>query len=138
MNRSEIERILAKEDTYYDSFGGLRTYIEEWKQRKTEEICSLVSEHGPIRAKAFPGRAAILIKLLGLSTDHIHRVYEKPGSMKIGNYVPGTRIEIRSDEELFGYEDKDLPILNLAWHIPKEIRDYLAENGYQGKVIDIV
>ena len=91
-----------------------------------------------MRAKAFPGRAAILVKLLGLDTEHILTVYEKPGSMKIGYYVPGTRIEIHSDEELFLVEDKTQPILNLAWHISKEIRGYLQEKGFEGEVIDIV
>ena len=91
-----------------------------------------------MKAKAFPGRAAILVKLLGLSTKHISTVYEKPGSMKIGYYVPGTRIEIHSDEELFIVEDKTQPILNMAWHITKEIRGYLRENGFEGEVIDIV
>ena len=37
------------------------------------------------------------------------------------------------------YKRKDLtkPILNLAWHLPKEVRRNLLKNGYKGKVIDI-
>ena len=34
--------------------------------------------------------------------------------------------------------DQTQPILNLAWHIPNEIRSYLARSGYTGHVIDIV
>jgi len=34
--------------------------------------------------------------------------------------------------------DKSLPLLNLAWHIPKEIRAYLAGIGYTGPIIDIL
>ena len=56
--------------------------------------------HGKLKAKAFPGRAAILIKLLDLSNNEIEAVYEKPGSPKINNYVPGTKIPIKSDREL--------------------------------------
>ena len=97
-----------------------------------------VEKYGKLRAKAFPGRAAILIKLLNIGTEQIRNIYEKPGSMKIGNYVPGTRIEIHSDEELFAEDDLNQPILNFAWHIPMEIRNYLTENGYRGEVIDIV
>ncbi|EMO26163.1 C-methyltransferase C-terminal domain protein [Leptospira interrogans serovar Bataviae str. HAI135] len=95
-------------------------------------------QYGKLRAKAFPGRAAILVKLLGLDETMISAVYEKPGSLKIGHYLPGTRIPIRSDEELFSFSDKTLPILNLAWHIPAEIRNYLTQNGYAGPIIDIL
>jgi hypothetical protein len=33
--------------------------------------------------------------------------------------------------------DKTRPILNLAWHIPSEVRANLESHGYIGKVIDI-
>jgi hypothetical protein len=101
-------------------------------------LTELVRRHGKLRAKAFPGRAAILIKLLGLSEDTIVAVYEKPGSMKIGHYVPGTRIPIGSDDELFALADQSQPLLNLAWHISGEIHDYLRARGYAGPIIDII
>ena len=102
------------------------------------QIQELVSQHGKIKAKAFPGRAAILVKLLGLNEQTISAVYEKPGSLKIGHYLPGTRIPIRSDEELFNSPETSAPILNLAWHIPGEIKSYLKANGYRGEVVDIL
>ncbi|MCH5342465.1 MAG: methyltransferase domain-containing protein [Acetatifactor sp.] len=137
-SRENIEKVLKVENGYFGRFGELENYMVKWKQEKLSEINDLVLQYGSLRAKAFPGRAAILIKLLGLSTEHISKVYEKPGSKKVGNYVPGTRIEIHSDDELFAESDQTLPIINLAWHIPNEIRSYLSENGYKGKVIDIV
>jgi hypothetical protein len=76
--------------------------------------------------------------LLGLNEESISAVYEKPGSLKVGHYIPGTRIPIRSDDELFGLSDKTQPLLNLAWHIPGEIRGYLASHGYTGPIIDIL
>ena len=57
--------------------------------------------------------------------------------MKIGNYAPGTRIKIKSDSELRKLR-KEIPIINLAWHIPKEIKSYLKSLGLKNKVIDIV
>ena len=58
-------------------------------------------KHGKLNAKAFPGRAAILVKLLGLDQNLISAVYEKTGSFKVGHYLPGTRIPILSDDDLF-------------------------------------
>jgi hypothetical protein len=97
-----------------------------------------VREHGKIAAKAFPGRAAILVELLGLSEHDVECVYEKPGSLKIGHYLPGTRIPIRSDDELFERFENTKVLLNLAWHIPEEIDGYLRKNGYKGQLIHVV
>ena len=100
-------------------------------------IESLVKEHGKLRAKAFPGRAAIMIKLLELSEDQISAVYEIKGSIKVGHYVPGTRIPILPEAELFAQSDLSKPIVNLAWHIASEVDDNLRKNGYLGEIINI-
>jgi hypothetical protein len=64
-------------------------------------------------------------------------VYEKPGSMKIGHYVPGTRIPILSDDDFDRRPDRNVPLLNLAWHITGEIHGYMRKQGYEGPIIDI-
>lgn len=130
--------VVAREQNFLRDFGRLAREVELWRDRKGHQIRRLVAEHGPIRAKAFPGRAAILTKLLGLTTNEIVAVHEKPGSIKIGHYVPGTRIPIVSDDELFALGPQDRPLLNLAWHISTEIRRYLSDNGYRGPVFDIL
>lgn len=131
-----IKSAVEQEKQYRHKFEQMDAFISNWKICKNKEINSLVEKYGLIPAKAFPGRAAILIKLLGLDENHLSAVYEKPGSMKIGNYVPGTRIPIKSDEELFSQKPKF--VLNLAWHIKKEIKSYLLENGVDAKIIDIL
>jgi Methyltransferase domain/Putative zinc binding domain/C-methyltransferase C-terminal domain len=137
---SSIDRtaLAVREDGFVDKFAGLRSNLERWRVRKRDFLKDEVRRRGKLRAKAFPARAAILIKLLGLDEDSICAVYEKPGSLKVGHYVPGTRIPIRSDDELFALRDRTQPLLNLAWHIPGEIRSYLAEHGYTGPIIDIL
>jgi SAM-dependent methyltransferase len=125
------------ERQFEDQFAVLAGNMERWRSSKRKFIETYVRQHGALRAKAFPGRAAILITLLGLDENLIASVHEKPGSMKIGHYVPGTRIPILSDDALFA-GDLRAPLLNLAWHIPKEIRSYLAQHHYTGEVIDII
>lgn len=132
---SEID---VREQRYLTQFEELRGKVGAWTLEKRRQIDALVALHGPLRAKAFPGRAAILVKLLGLDVSHIEAVHEKPGSMKIGHYLPGTRIPIASDDDLFTRPTTQMPLLNLAWHIPDEIRAYLAAAGWQGEVIDIL
>lgn len=130
--------LAAREEKFFTKFSLLRKNVESWQATKRDFVASLVRKSGKLRAKAFPGRAAILVKLLGLNENLISAVYEKPGSLKIGHYLPGTRIPICSDNDLFALPDQTLPLLNLAWHIPQEIRKYLAENGYSGKIIEIL
>lgn len=132
------EALVAKESKFLDRLNLLSENVNRWKKTKKQAIDTLVQKYGSLRAKAFPGRAAILVKLLDLNEKTISVVYEKPGSLKIGNYLPGTRIPIHSDDELLSLADKSLPIVNFAWHIPNEIRNYLKQNGYSGEVIDIL
>lgn len=138
LDTESITEIIEREALFENNFSVMNEFIAKWKQEKTAEIKSLVEKHGPLVAKAFPGRAAILVALLGLTDNEIECVYEKPGSMKIGHYLPGTRIEIRSDDELSTRIDKLEIILNLAWHIPKEIEGYLQGLGFKGRIVHIV
>jgi SAM-dependent methyltransferase len=124
------------ESKFMDKFIKMKDDLVAWKESTITWIEKYVNEYGKIRAKAFPGRAAILIKLLGLDEKSISAVYEIKGSFKVGHYVPGTRIPILPEAELYK-KNKTKPILNLAWHIPAEVRANLAANGYTGKVIDI-
>ena len=127
-----------REGLFLEKFASLRKNVENWRETKRRFLDAQILQYGKLRAKAFPGRAAILIKLLELGEEQISAVFEKPGSLKIGHYVPGTRIPICSDDDLFSLPDKNLPLLNLAWHIPREINSYVTEHGYMGPVIDIL
>jgi len=134
----DLDALAARESRFGDDFVTMRTNIQRWLETKKASVESLVARHGKLRAKAFPGRAAILVKMLGLDAHNIAATYEKPGSLKVGHYLPGTRIPIHSDDDLLAQKDQTLPILNLAWHIPKEIRSYLEGHGYKGEIIDVL
>ena len=127
-----------RESLFFEEFSEMDKNLEYWKRNKKRTINDLIKKHGKLRAKAFPGRAAILIKLLGLNENNISAVYEKPGSMKIGNYVPGTKIPIYSDKELFKLDNDNTPILNLAWHIPDEIKLYMKDHGINSTIENIL
>jgi len=132
-----LPNLLEKEKEFPILFQNLNAKIEKWKTETSLLINNLVSEYGSIPAKAFPGRAAILVKVLGLTSSQISAVYEKEVSKKIGHFLPGTRIPIKADSELTKISE-NLPILNLAWHIEAEIKLYLNKLGYKGDVINIL
>lgn len=128
----------TREAGFAAAFKVLEKNVSKWKANKGRELAALIKKNGPLRAKAFPGRAAILVKLLGLDPASVSIVHEKPGSLKIGHYIPGTRIPIASDDDYFALKNKSRPILNLAWHIPAEIRDYLISHGHTGPIVNII
>lgn len=132
-----LQDVLDEENKFGDLLIGMQANMETWKKQKHQEIMDLVKIHGPLKAKAFPGRAAIFIKLLGLDENSIECVYEKPGSMKIGHYLPGTRIPIKSDDDLFALPVPPSIVVNMAWHISTEIHQFLKKKGFLGEVIDI-
>ena len=135
----DIKNILEQEKNFCLQFEKMENDIKEWIIFKKSLIESKVNQFGAIPAKAFPGRAAILIHLLGLNEKMISAVYEKSGSQKIGCYVPGTRIPILDEKEFFADEKlMRKPILNLAWHISEEIHNYLRKKCFDGEIIDIV
>ncbi len=134
VDRKELDE---RENQFFDDFTLLRNNIKHWQKTKKNSLENQFNTYGKLRAKAFPGRAAILVKMLELDENIISAVYEKPGSLKIGHYLPGTRIPILSDDD-FPSSDNSGPVLNLAWHISDEIKGYLAKNGHEGPVLDIL
>ena len=135
--KQDIKKIKNKEKKFSIQFLKLSKKIENWKSKKKKLIKKIFLKHGKLDAKAFPGRAAILVRLLSLD-GYISSVYEKKHSMKINHYIPGTRIPIKSDEFLIKKIDKIKILLNFAWHISKEIKIYLKNLGYKGRIIDII
>lgn len=133
-----VDQARKQEEKFSEEFQELTTFIKNWKEQKTSEIHKLVDKYGKLSAKAFPGRAAILISILQLTDNEIEAVYEKPDSPKIGHYLPGTRIPIKSDNDLFAKIDTLPIILNMAWHIPDEIETYLRGQGFAGRLIHIL
>lgn len=137
-NLEDIQLVLEKEAHFGKDLKDLQQWISKWQKETKHKLNAMFNKTGKIVAKAFPGRAAILVKLLALDADTIEAVYEKPGSMKIGSYLPGTRIPIDSDETLFSKIESVENILNLAWHIPTEIENYLKEHNFKGNIVNII
>ena len=117
-------------------FAQMNIDMKKWIKLKRIELEKYFLKYGNLPAKALPGRAVILIKLLGVTEEHISAVYEIIGSIKTVFYVPSTRIPILPESELYQQKDQK-PIINLAWHISKAVRENLKQNNYFAEVIDI-
>lgn len=121
----DINSIAIQESRFLDQFGSMREVIALWQNQRNDLLARVRCSDQHIYAKAFPGRAAILIRMLNLTEREIACTFEKPRSKKIGSYVPGTRIPIVSDDLLLETVPEPRRMLNLAWHIGAEVREYL-------------
>lgn len=137
-NGPEAAPSAVDESRLIEGTQALQPEIGRAKQRIHERLQPLVARHGPLPAKAFPGRAAILIHCLGVDERLIAATYERSSSPKIGNYIPGTRIEIRDEREYFTGPLVKMPVLvNMAWHIHAEIERYVRAHGFKGELIPL-
>ena len=80
-----------------------------------------------------PSRATTLVNFLGLDQNILENICEIKGSHKIGFYLPGTKIPIVDEKEIF----KNPPdyLFLLSWHIKDELIKNLKKKGFKGKFI---
>jgi len=125
----EIDSILG--------FEKMNAWLTDWIPQTQQYLIQRVDEYGKLPAKAFPGRAVILLKVLGVDEKTLSAVYEITGSQKVGNYVPGTKIPILPEKDFFALDPSPSHILNLAWHIPSEVQANLDKNAYLGTMLNL-
>ena len=127
-----LSKLLESESNFPKRFELLRNDYKQWVKISTITLGKLSSE-GQFIGKSLPARAVMLITSLGITEKEMPFVFEKPGSPKIGSYVPGTRIQIRSDDELEDFNS--YPIVLWAWHISAEVIAYLENRNYLGSML---
>ena len=74
----------------------------------------------------------MLVNALGITNEIMPYIFEQPKSPKIGYYVPGTNIQIISDDKIKEIDPSAMIIW--SWHIVDEILDYLNQIGYRGQI----
>jgi hypothetical protein len=121
----------AQEDNFIEAFGALQNTYDEWKICAKDTVTQL-STRGRMYGKALPGRAIMLISTLDINEAMMPAVFEQPTSPKIGKYVPGTKIEVRSDADILATDPEILIVW--SWHIVEEIVKYLDSLGYRGEI----
>ena len=131
---------LYEEDYDFETnFRKMSEFIPLWKEKTLETINQIVNHQGhPLVGIAFPGRASILVNILGLTTQQVAATYEIKGSIKTGSYIPGTRIPILPEQELFTQAERPQVVLNLAWHIEQDVKENLSKYEYTPQIINIL
>ena len=99
-------------------------------------ISKLKNDNKRIIAKSCPARAVVLLNYCELNSTHIDYISEQPTSLKLDYFVPGTNLQIKSDNNLI--DDKPDYLILLAWHLSEpingikevlnQIENYMTEN----------
>ena len=80
-----------------------------------------------------PSRASTLVNYVGLDEAIIDYVCEIPGSLKIGRYMPGTRIPVVDEARLYA-DQPDYAVI-FSWHIADELAPKVKAKGFRGQMI---
>lgn len=80
-----------------------------------------------------PSRATTLVNYLGLDQNILENICEIKDSHKVGFYLPGTKIPIVIESEIF--KKKPDYLFLLSWHIKDELIKNLKRKGFKGKFI---
>lgn len=96
-------------------------------------ISNLLKKKKRICGISAPSRASTMINYLGVDENIIQYICEKKGSLKIGKFIPGTKIKVIDENFLF----KDQPdyAVIFSWHIAKDLIKILKKKGFKGKFI---
>lgn len=130
------EFLKAENEAGLSDGSSLRTFKGNVIQSKLD-LYALVSPLKKAGARIYgisaPSRASTLINYTGLDDGTIDAIMEIGTSPKVGKYIPGTRIPVLDEKNLF--DDQPEYALLFSWHITKELTENLRKKWYRGKFI---
>jgi SAM-dependent methyltransferase len=120
-------------DAMRDKLAGFRRQVVLSKLRLHALLRDVKEQGGRICGISAPSRASTLVNYVGLDEGIIDYVCEIPGSLKIGKYMPGTRIPVVDEARLFA-DQPDCAVI-FSWHITDELAPKLRAKGFRGRFI---
>jgi len=128
--KKEKNHLIDNSEKTYDAF---KNNIVSSKENLVKKIIELKSLNKRIIAKSCPARAVVLLNYCGLNNTHLDYIAEQPTSLKLDQYVPGTKLKIINDDIL--KENEPDYVLLLAWHLSEPIINKWKKRGLQSKFI---
>ena len=130
-----VRKILSYEKNFlnWKTFNNFKKKVVDSKLKLYSILEKLKNNNKKIYGIGAPSRASTLINYVGLDENIIDCVLEIDGSYKIGNYIPGKKIPILSENKL--YNDPPDFLILFAWHIASELKFNLKKKGFKGKFI---
>jgi SAM-dependent methyltransferase len=134
--QDSVEAMLAGEprgDAMVSRLASFRRDVMLSKLRFLAMLCDIKEKGASIAGIGAPSRASTLINYVGLDETIIDYVCEVLGSLKVGRYMPGTKIPV-VDEKWLYFNQPDYAVI-FSWHIAEELAPKLRRNGFSGEFI---
>jgi hypothetical protein len=133
---NNVNSVLNKEKKFLDlnKIRRFKNKVLISKLQLLDMIYNIKKRKKKISGVSAPSRATTLINYVGIDENIVDNIFEIPGSYKIGNYLPGTKIPVVSENLLFKKKQPDYLLL-FSWHISDELIKNLRTKGYKGKFI---
>jgi hypothetical protein len=134
--QDSVQRMLSAEprgEAMVRRLASFRRDVVLSKLRLLSMLRDLKEKGARIAGISAPSRASTLINYVGLDEDIIDYVCEIPGSLKIGKFMPGTRIPVVDEARLFS-DQPDCAVI-LSWHIADELAPKIKAKGFRGQLI---
>jgi hypothetical protein len=131
----ELVELEEREGLYdqatYESFA---RSIEERKERLFAQVYGLVSEGKRVIGIGAPAKASTVSNYCGLDAGLLDYITEV-NPLRIGMFLPGTRVPIIDETEMFDPERAPDAGVLFAWNYYDEIMPKLRERGFHGDVL---
>jgi hypothetical protein len=130
------EKLLDKELSGNELNKKIKAFSSDIITSKIEILNTLTSlklNNKSIVGISAPSRASTLINYVGIDNNMLDYICEVNGSLKIGKNIPGTKIPVINEDQLF-IDQPDYALM-LSWHIADELIPKLREKGFGGKFI---
>jgi SAM-dependent methyltransferase len=134
--QDSVQRMLAAEprgEALAQRLASFRHDVVLSKLRLLSMLCALKEKGARIAGISAPSRASTLVNYVGLDEGIIDYVCEIPGSLKIGKFMPGTRVPVVDEARLFS-DQPDCAVI-FSWHIADELAPKLKAKGFRGQLI---
>jgi len=134
--QDSVSRMVSAEprgEAMVKRLGSFRRDVVLSKLRLLSMLRDLKEKGARIAGISAPSRASTLVNYVGLDEGIIDYVCEIPGSLKIGKFMPGTRIPVVDEARLFS-DQPDCAVI-FSWHIADELAPKLRAKGFRGQLI---
>ena len=135
LNASEVYDFTESEKYAIDGGHAYHMFKEQVLRSRRDLVFTVqqLKGLGRVVGVGAPSRASVVINYCRLDIDQIDYVVERTGSLKIGRYMPGTRIPVVDEQRLI--DEQPEAAIVFSWHIFDEIEKNLRAKGYKGKLV---
>lgn len=135
--RDSVLRVLIEEDDKglfdRETWADWSKRVLDWREVFMATLHEYKADGKTIAGCSAPGRASTLLNFCGVKPDLMAYTGELHNSLKLGKFMPGSRIPIVSNQRLI--DEQPNAIALLAWHYAEPIIARLRSEGIKSDLI---